>query len=182
MLANKPWVRKDSNLRRSHRDSRSTVWRNRRSATHPRTIASYGSRTRSNTSTGCHAIRYTNETNRLSGRAGESNPRHDIHSVACCHYTKLAITNFLAAGLAQRVQTPRRKRRDSNPHRPNERPRLANACDETDIRLSSDQTCPRQESNLDFELRTLAWFPFHHRDAHCLRQDSNPERSVRSAA
>ncbi len=29
------WVRKDSNLRRSHGDSRSTVWRNRRSATHP---------------------------------------------------------------------------------------------------------------------------------------------------
>jgi hypothetical protein len=33
--SNKPWVRKDSNLRRSHGDSRSTVWRNRRSATHP---------------------------------------------------------------------------------------------------------------------------------------------------
>src|SRR2546423_1140834 len=32
---------------------------------------------------------------------------------------------------------PTRKRRDSNPHRPTERPRLANACDETDIRLSS---------------------------------------------
>src|SRR5687767_11536937 len=24
--------------------------------------------------------------------------------------------------------------------------------------------CPRQESNLDFELRTLAWSPFHHGD------------------
>ena len=26
--------------------------------------------------------------------------------------------------------------------------------------------CPRQESNLDFELRTLAWSPFHYRDIH----------------
>jgi hypothetical protein len=60
-------------------------------------LASYGSRTRSNTSTGCHAIRYTNETHLPStGRAGESNPRHDIHSVGCCHYTKLANTSAIA--------------------------------------------------------------------------------------
>ncbi len=126
-------------------------------------LASYGSRTRSNTSTGCHAIRYTNET-QSTGRAGESNPRHDIHSVACCHYTKLAIATFSRWACPARRQSAKRTRRDSNPHRPNERPRLANACDETDIRLSSKQ-CPRQESNLDFELRTLAWSPFHHRDS-----------------
>ena len=117
----------------------------------------------------------------------------------------------------------KRKRRESNPHRPTGRPRLADACDEAGIRLSSRSSrqwavvsrqrkahipflpsafilppfpsCPRQELNLDFELRTLAWSPFHHGDfcrlscllptAHsftCLRQDSNLEHSVRSAA
>src|SRR5688500_7327851 len=86
-----------------------------------------------------------------SGRYGESNPRHDVHSIGCCHYTR-------SADLRSKTK---RKRRDSNPHRPTGRPRLANACDETDIRLSSKQTsprqCPRQDSNLDLELRGLTW-------------------------
>src|SRR5258705_4335006 len=77
----------------------------------------------------------------------------------------------------------RRKRRESNPHRPcTGRSRLANACDDAGIRLSSEavgsgqsavgseenlfllstadcglptHSCPRQESNLDFEFRKL---------------------------
>jgi hypothetical protein len=57
--------------------------------------ASYGSRTRAYASTGRHACRYTNKASVVipinSGRPGESNPRHDIHSVGCCHYTKVAV-------------------------------------------------------------------------------------------
>ena len=37
-----------------------------------------------------------------------------------------------------------------------------------------DPHCPRQESNLDLELRTLAWSPFHHRDGR------NAERRVQN--
>jgi hypothetical protein len=92
---------------------------------HFTSLASYGSRTRSNTSTGCHAIRYTNETqsprpqgeqgNRtlattftVSGAATTPNPpsRH-IRAITTCH----AEPRMYMRGCATR------KRRDSNPHR-----------------------------------------------------------------
>ena len=84
-------------------------------------LASYGSRTRSDSSTGSHAeSRYTNEARlRTSkGRARESNPGHDIHSVECCHYTKLANPVRSGRGGSRTLAA-----------RFTARPRLANACD-----------------------------------------------------
>ena len=45
--------------------------------------------------TSCYANPYTNEatsskTDKNTGRLGESNPRHDVHSIGCCHYTRSA--------------------------------------------------------------------------------------------
>ena len=63
--------------------------------------------------------------------------------------TRTLATTFTASGAATTPEAPtstvscaQRKRRDSNPHRPTGRPRLANACDETDIRLSSNHMPP----------------------------------------
>ena len=97
-------------------------------------IASYGSRTRSNTSTGCHAIRYTNETS-LPGRAGESNPRHDIHSVGCCHYTKLAISE--ARMYMRGFVNFATEEEGLEPSPPDRAAALSRRVRRTDIRLSS---------------------------------------------
>ena len=101
-------------------------------------LASYGSRTRSNTSTGCHAIRYTNETQ--SHQPGEQGNRtlattFTVSRAATTPNSPTHLGSRRAPLYMRGFDT--RKRRDSNPHRPTERPRLANACDETDIRLSS---------------------------------------------
>jgi hypothetical protein len=54
---------------------------------------------------------------KTSGRAGESNPRHDIHSVGCCHYTMLTISETQA------------EEEGLEPSSLYGRPRLADACD-----------------------------------------------------
>src|SRR5213593_2543133 len=53
----------------------------------------------------------------VQGRARESNPGHDIHSVGCCHYTKLAMRFSAEEG-------------GFEPSGPPGPARLANACDQ----------------------------------------------------
>ncbi|MDB5319274.1 MAG: hypothetical protein JWN40_905 [Phycisphaerales bacterium] len=77
-----------------------------------------------------------------ASRGIEPSPRHSQCRVLPLHQTRHR-ANLLAAPLAERVQH-QRKRRDSNPHRPIKRTRLANACDETDIRLSSNSVGGRR--------------------------------------
>lgn len=204
----KPWVRKDSNLRWSRGDSRSTVWRNRRSATHPREIH----RLVRESNPFQHldrvpCVRYTNETHSHTHRASrgiEPSPRHSQCRVLPLHQTRqhtsarsqLASVASVAPHVHAGLVHPKRKRRDSNPHRQQRRPRLANACDETDIRLSSNHAPARNRTwNSSFARSRGLHSTTGTRQASsryslltprfsftCLRQDSNPERSVRSAA
>src|SRR5688572_6451063 len=102
-----------------------------------------------------------------TGRLGESNPRHDVHSIGCCHYTRSADFKLFSFG--------QRKRRDSNPHRPTGRPRLANACDETDIRLSSRHShAPARNRTWISSFARSRGHPFHHGDASSFAHISPP--------
>ena len=129
------WVRKDSNLRRSQRDSRSTIWRNRRSATHPGS-KDEGGRMKDESESVLippSAFIIHPSRNRL---VRESNPFQHLDRVPCepLHQRGQTQTRTHRANwgiepsprhsqcrvlpLHQTRHHRQRKRRDSNPHRP----------------------------------------------------------------
>jgi hypothetical protein len=135
-------------------------------------IASYGTRTRSDSVTSWYAHPYTNEAGCSSGASGgiEPSPRHSQYRVLPLHQTRHQLSGrggartltarFQAATFSKRVRR-------------------------TDIRLSSNQPMKdegrRQKDESKARLFLYSSFillPF----PHCPRQDSNPELGVRSAA
>lgn len=124
----------------------------------PGFIASCGTRTRSNTVTGCRAqtLTPTRPASNLlqpgADRGIEPSPRHSQCRVLPLHHDRHI--NFVRSGRGgTRTLTAR-----------TERPRLANACDETDIRLSSVPSAPARTRTWTSSFASSRGHPFHHGD------------------
>jgi hypothetical protein len=154
--ANLLWARQDSNLR-SPWGARFTVWYDRRSATRPKLrIASYGSRTRADASTGRHA-----KPLHQRGHYHQTQPNQGERG------NRTLATTFTASGAATTPSSPTSAEEEGlEPSPPvTRRPRLANACDETDIRLSSEPAhAPARNRTWISSFARSRGCPFHHGD------------------